>query len=144
MVSLLFPEAKIIHCRRNPLDNALSIYFQNFSWTHDYAVKLENIGKFYNLYDRLMRHWQKVVDIPIMTVQYEDMVEDKVAMSKKLIEFCGLEWDDKILDFHDSKRTVATASYDQVRQPIYKTSRERWKNYEKHLAPLIEALDVPF
>jgi tetratricopeptide (TPR) repeat protein len=144
VISLLFPEAKIIHCRRNPLDNALSIYFQNFTWTHDYAVDLERIGKFYNLYDRLMKHWQNVVDIPIMTVKYEDMVEDKAAMSKKLIEFCGLDWDDSILDFHDSKRAIATASYDQVRQPIYKTSRERWKNYEKHLAPLMDALDVPY
>ena len=144
VISLLFPEAKIIHCKRNPLDNALSIYFQNFSWTHDYAVRLETIGKFYNLYDRLMKHWEKVVDVPIMTVQYEDMVDDKTDMSKKLIEFCGLEWDDKILDFHDSKRAIATASYDQVRQPIYKTSRERWKNYEKHLGPLIEALEVEF
>lgn len=144
VISLLFPEAKIIHCKRNPLDNALSIYFQNFSWTHDYAINLESIGKFYNQYDRLMKHWESVVDVPIMTVQYEDMVEDKAALSKKLIEFCDLEWNDSILDFHDSKRAIATASYDQVRQPIYKTSRERWRNYEKHIAPLIGALDVEY
>ena len=79
-----------------------------------------------------------------MTCQYEDMVEDKVAISKKLIEFCGLEWDENILDFHDSKRAIATASYDQVRQPMYKTSRERWRNYEKHIQPLIDALDVEY
>jgi tetratricopeptide (TPR) repeat protein len=144
VISLLFPEAKIIHCKRNPLDNGLSIYFQNFSWNHDYAIGLERIGKFYNLYDRLMKHWEKVIDIPIMTVQYEDMVEDKAAMSKKLIEFCGLDWDEKILDFQDSKRAIATASYDQVRQPIYKTSRERWRNYEKHIQPLIDSLDVDY
>lgn len=144
LISLLFPEAKIIHCRRNPLDNGLSIYFQNFTWTHDYAIKLDRIGHFYNQYDRLIKHWENVIDIPIMTCQYEDMVEDKVAMSKKLIEFCGLEWDEKILDFQDSKRAIATASYDQVRQPMYKTSRERWRNYEKHIQPLIDALDVEY
>lgn len=144
VISLLFPEAKIIHCKRNPLDNGLSIYFQSFTWIHDYAVKLDRIGLFYNQYDRLMKHWESVVDIPIMTCNYEDMVEDKAGMSKKLIEFCGLEWDDKILDFQDSKRAIATASYDQVRQPMYKTSRERWRNYEKHIQPLIDALDVEY
>ncbi|MFC1772574.1 sulfotransferase [Pseudomonadota bacterium] len=141
VISLLFPEARIIHCRRDPLDNALSIYFQNFSWTHDYAVNLATIGRFYKVYERYMQHWEKVVDIPIMTVQYEDMVEDQETMSRQLIEFCGLEWDDQVLDFHGSERAIATASYDQVRQPIYKTSRERWRKYEKHLGPLIEALE---
>lgn len=141
VISLLFPDARIIHCRRNPLDNALSIYFQSFSWTHDYAINLADIGRFYKVYESFMRHWEKVVDIPIMTVQYEDMVEDQETISRKLIEFCGLEWNDKILDFHGSERAIATASYDQVRQPIYKTSRERWRNYEKHLGPLIEALE---
>jgi tetratricopeptide (TPR) repeat protein len=144
VISTLFPEAKIIHCKRNPLDTALSIYFQNFSWTHDYAIELERIGNFYNLYNRLMKHWEEVIDTPIMTCQYEDMVDDKAGISKKLIEFCGLEWDEKILDFQDSKRAIATASYDQVRQPMYKTSRERWKNYEKHIGPLIDALDFEY
>ena len=88
-----------------------------------------------------MQHWEKVVDIPIMTVQYEDMVENQEATSRKLIEFCDLEWSDEILNFHGSERAIATASYDQVRQPIYKTSRERWRNYETHLGPLIEVLE---
>ena len=140
-ISLLFPDAHIIHCRRDPLDNGLSIYFQNFSWTHDYATKLENIGRFYAIYDSLMKHWEKVVDIPILTVHYEEMVENQEAMSKKLLDFVGLEWDKRMLEFHRSERTVATASYDQVRQPIYKSSRERWRNYEKHLGPLKESLE---
>jgi tetratricopeptide (TPR) repeat protein len=144
VIALLFPQAKIIHCKRHPLDNGLSIYFQNFTWMHDYAVELSRIGEFYNQYDRLMKHWEDVIDVPIMTCQYEDMVDDKLAMSKKLIEFCELEWDEKILDFQDSGRAIATASYDQVRQPMYKTSRERWRNYEKHIGPLIDSLDVDY
>jgi hypothetical protein len=88
-----------------------------------------------------MKHWEGVVDIPIFTVQYEDVIEDQEAMSRKLLGFVGLEWDDSILNFHNSDRAVATASYNQVRQPIYKSSRERWKNYEKYLGPLKESLD---
>ncbi len=141
LISLLFPEARIIHCRRNPLDNGLSIYFQNFIWTHDYALDLADIGFFYSEYERIMKHWEDVIDIPIMTVQYEDMIEDQENMSRQILDFCGLAWDDSVMNFYDSKRDVATASYDQVRRPIYKTSKERWKNYEKHIEPLMDELN---
>lgn len=140
LISLLFPDARIIHCRRNPLDNGLSIYFQAFIWSHDYAADLSDIGFYYGEYDRIMRHWEEVIDIPIMTVQYEDIIGDQEGISRKLLDFCGLEWDESVLQFHDLKRSVATASYDQVRQPIYKTSQARWKNYTKHIRPLIDAL----
>jgi tetratricopeptide (TPR) repeat protein len=140
LINLLFPEARIIHCRRNPLDNGLSIYFQNFIWSHDYATDLKNIGIFYREYARLMRHWEQVADIPMMTVDYEDMIENTVAVSRRLVDFCGLEWNEAVTQFHAAKRSVATASYDQVRQPIYTTSRARWKNYEKYIGPLREAL----
>jgi len=140
LINLLFPKARIIHCRRNPLDTGLSIYFQNFVWTHDYATDLRNIGLFYNEYRRLMQHWEEVIDIPMLNVDYEDMIEDPEGSSRKILDFCGLEWQDSVMDFHKSGRTVATASFDQVRQPIYKTSRARWKNYEKHIGPLRDAL----
>ncbi len=140
LILLLFPHARIIHCRRNPLDTCLSIYFQDFVWSHDYACDLSDLGFHYGEYHRLMQHWERVVDIPMMTVQYEDMIADQEAASRRLLAFCGLEWDERVLAFHDSDRKVATASYDQVRQPIYQTSRERWRNYEHHLGPLIEAL----
>lgn len=142
LIALLFPGARIIHCRRNPMDTCLSIYFQNFIWSHDYATELANIGTFYKEYDRLMRHWEEVIDIPMMIVQYEDMIEDQEGMTRKLLEFCGLEWDDSLMNFHESERLVTTASYDQVRQPIYKTSKARWKNYARHLGPLKDALPV--
>lgn len=140
LISLLFPDARIIHCRRNPLDNCLSIYFQDFIWSHDYAVNLADIGFYYKEYERLMNHWKEVVDIPIMTIQYEDMLQDQEALSRKLLEFCDLEWDESVMKFYDSNRDVGTASYDQVRQPIYQSSKERWKNYEKHLSELKEVL----
>lgn len=140
LISILFPEAKIIHCRRHPLDNALSIYFQSFIWTHDYALDLGDIGFFYGFYDKLMGHWENVLGDRILTVQYEDMVDNQEAMSRKILEFCDLEWDESVLDFHKTERSVGTASYDQVRQPMYKTSKERWRNYQKHIQPLYDNL----
>jgi tetratricopeptide (TPR) repeat protein len=144
LIDLLFPEARIIHCRRNPLDNALSIYFQSFLWAHNYATDLANIGHFYNEYRRLMKHWGQVINIPMLHVDYEEVVEDSEAMSRKILEFCNLEWQDSVLDFHQTGRAVATASFDQVRQPIYKTSRERWKNYEQHIEPLRSAISPEY
>jgi len=140
LIMLLFPQARIIHCRRNPLDNGLSIYFQSFIWSHDYATSLDAIGKHYGEYDRIMRHWESVIDMPILTIQYEDMIADQQGMSRRLLEFCDLEWDDAVMKFHESERNVATASYDQVRQPMYQSSRARWKNYAGHLKPLKDAL----
>ncbi len=140
LISVLFPDARIIHCKRNPLDNCLSIYFQNFIWTHDYALDLADTGFFYSEYERIMQHWENVIENPILTVQYEDMVADQEAVSRKIFEFCDLEWDDSALDFHKTKRNVSTASYDQVRQPIYKSSMERWRNYYEHIRPLYDEL----
>ena len=141
LISLLFPNARIIHCRRNALDNCLSIYFQSFIWSHDYALDLADVGFYYNEHERLMSHWKEVIDIPILTVQYEDILQDQEAMSRKLLDFCGLEWDESVMKFYDSKRDVGTASYDQVRRPIYQSSKQRWKNYEKHIGSLINELD---
>jgi len=140
LISLLFPEARIIHCQRNALDNCLSIYFQSFIWSHDYALNLSDLGFYYKEHERLMKHWKEVVDIPILTVQYEDILQDQEAMSRKLLEFCDLEWDESVMKFYDSKRDVGTASYDQVRRPIYQSSKERWRNYETHLKPLMDEL----
>jgi len=140
LINLLFPDARIIHCRRNPLDNCLSIYFQNFLLSHNYATNLVNIGHFYNQYRRVMEHWEQVIDIPMLHVDYEDMVEDAEAMSRKILDFCNLEWQESVLDFHTTGRAVATASFEQVRQPIYKTSKARWKNYEQHIKPLIPSI----
>jgi hypothetical protein len=141
LIELLFPQARVIHCMRDPLDTCLSIYFQQFNKHHPYANSLEHLGRYYNQYLRMMEHWKKTLRIPVMDVKYEEMVDDPEATSRALIDFCELEWDDRCLRFHESKRVVTTPSYDQVRRPIYKKSVARWKKYEKHLGPLKAALN---
>jgi tetratricopeptide (TPR) repeat protein len=139
-IELLFPGARIIHCKRDPLDTCLSNYFQNFSSLLYYAYNLTNLGAFYKNYTRLMEHWQKAITLPMIEVQYEDMIADQEGGSRRIVEFCGLEWDEQCMNFHKADRYVATASYDQVRRPMYKSSVARWKNYEKYIGPLIDAL----
>lgn len=142
LIRLLFPNAPIIHCRRHPLDVCLSIFFQWFTEGHEYAYDLVDIGHRYAQYERLMEHWRSVLPGPMVEIQYEDLVADQEARSRELIAFCGLPWDDACLSFHKTERTVQTASNWQVRQPIYKTSRERWRNYERHLQPLMDQLGI--
>ncbi|MEJ2652679.1 MAG: tetratricopeptide repeat protein [Gammaproteobacteria bacterium] len=140
LIALLFPEARVIHCSRNPLDTCLSCYFQNFVEGNSYSNDLGHLGSYYRQYQRLMEHWAATLDIPMMEVRYEELVADHEAVSRAMIEFCGLDWDERVLRFHTTDRVVATASYDQVRRPLYKKSVERWKNYERGLSPLIDAL----
>lgn len=140
LINLLFPEARVIHCVRDPLDTCLSCYFQNFEYRHPYSEDLTSLGLYYREYQRLMEHWKSVLDIAFMEVRYEDLVADQEKISRELVAFCGLEWDEQCLRFYDTKRVVGTASHDQVRRPIYNRSIGRWKNYESHLGPLRAAL----
>ena len=140
LIELLFPQACIIHCTRDPMDTCVSCYFQYFLGRHDHTCDLAAVGGYYRQYQRLMAHWRETISLPMMEVSYEAMVEDQQGMTEKLLTFCGLEWDDNCLQFHKSGRAVSTASYDQVRQPIYRSSVQRWKHYEKHLGPLKAAL----
>lgn len=140
LIALLFPNAPIIHCKRDAMDNCLSIFFQSFAGEHPYAYNLNNLGHHYRQYERLMAHWHDVLPGRILDIQYEETIADPEYWSRKLIEHVGLEWDDACLAPHKLERTVKTASHWQVRQPIYKTSVARWKHYESHLKPLKEAL----
>lgn len=139
LIELLFPGARIIHCMRNPLDTCLSCYSQNFNG-HEYTHDLSHLGVFYREYQRLMQHWRSALRVPMLEVQYETLIEHTEQGSRRLIEFCGLPWDERCLRFYENERTVITASYDQVRRPIYKTSAERWRNYESYIGPLRTAL----
>ncbi len=140
LIALLFPNVKIIDTKRDPIDTCLSIFFQNFGDAHPYAFNLENLGFHYKQYPRLMRHWHAVLPGRILDISYEDTIADPEFWSRKLIAHVGLEWDDACLSPHKLERSVKTASHWQVRQPIYKTSVQRWKNYEEFLSPLIQAL----
>ena len=140
LIEILFPDARIIHCKRDPMDSCLSAYFQSFSRTHPYSYNLANLGAFYRQYEKLMLHWSEALTLPILEIQYEELVSNQETVTRGMVEYCGLNWDDRCLKFHENDRYVATASYDQVRRPLYNKSAGRWKNYERHLEPLRVAL----
>lgn len=142
LIELLFPNARIIHCMRNPLDSCLSCYFQDFFQRMDWCYDQKNLVVYYQGYEKLMQHWEQTLTIPIMNVSYEALVAGQESVSRNLIEFCGLEWNDDCLQFHKNRRFVPTASYDQIRQPIYTKSVDRWKNYASHIEPLRKILGV--
>lgn len=142
LIELVFPGARVIHCTRDPIDTCLSCYFQDFGGplNQGYTYDLHHLGWYYRNYVDLMEHWKSVSTLPIFEIRYEDMVANQEQMSRALIDFVGLEWDDACLEFHKSDRKVVTLSTQQVNQPIYTGSVRRWKNYEAHVGPLIEAL----
>ena len=141
LIALLLPAARIVHCRRDPLDTCLSCYFQHFGSPYEFAYDLDSLGAYYRDYEALMAHWGKVLPGAMLELQYEDLVADQEGVSREIVAFCGLEWDDRCLAFHDSPRPVRTASQWQVRQPLFTSSLGRWRHYEKHLGPLRAALE---
>jgi tetratricopeptide (TPR) repeat protein len=141
-ICALFPQARIIHCRRDPVDLCLSCYCQNFKWV-SYACSLEDLTLHYREYERLMDHWRAVLPLPIHEVGYEDLVARPEAVIREVIAACGLEWDSRCLAFHKNPRAVRTASKIQVRRPVYASSVGRWKRYERHLIALRNALAKP-
>jgi len=140
-IALLFPEARVIHCTRDPMDTALSCFFHHFYGDGmPFAYDLENLGAFYRQYCRMMNHWRSVLPLPIHEVNYERMVADPETHIRALVDFAGLDWAPDCLRFFETDRVVKTASLDQVRRPIYDTSVGRYRRYEQWLAPLTRAL----
>ncbi|MHC4381715.1 MAG: tetratricopeptide repeat-containing sulfotransferase family protein [Planctomycetota bacterium] len=141
LLAILFPQARIIHCRRHPLDTCLSC-FQTPLWptVHPYATDLEHLGVAYVTYEQLMRHWRDVLEIPLLEIRYEALVADQQGMTRRLLEFCGLDFDERCLRYYEVGGAVQTASYDQVNRPIYSSSVGRYRNFEKRLGPLKGAL----
>lgn len=143
LISMIMPRAKIIHIRRDPRDNGLSNYQQNFKAKHGglgYSFNLEKTARHLNDYHRMMRHWQAVLPVPMFEMTYEELVADQEGMTRQLLDFIGLDWSDSVRDFHKTERAVRTASVAQVRQKIYQSSKQKWRGYERHLAPLLDNL----
>lgn len=143
LISLLFPEARIIHCQRDPLDNAISQFSLLFQGAIEYSHDLFNLGAHYAEYQRLMAHWRTLMPERILDIRYEALVADHATETRRLLDFLQLPWNPDCLRFFESRRTVRTASDLQVRQPIYTTSIGRWKHYERHLEPLRRGLRWP-
>jgi Flp pilus assembly protein TadD len=140
LISLCLPGAKIIHCRRNPLDTCVSCWTKNFNDAHSYNRSLNDLGRYYAGYHDLMQHWREVLPVQILDIDYEDYTRDLEGTARKLVDFVGLEWDPACLEFYKLDRAVRTASQWQVRQPIYKSSVARWRNYMPFIQPLIDAM----
>lgn len=140
LINLLFPQARVIHCARSPLDTCVSCHTIQLGMAHAYSNDLSHLGHAYAEYRRLMEHWRGALDVPMMDVVYEEVVADIEAMARRIVEFAGLPWDDACLRFYEARRAITTASVDQVRKPIYNSSVGRWRRYEKHLGPLRDAL----
>ena len=141
LIHLLFPNAKVIHVNRNPVDTCLSCFTTWFKYGNDHTYDLAELGRYYLDYTGLMAHWRKILPSnALLDVYYEDLVTDTETQSRRIIEYCELEWNDACLGFHKNKRQINTASIMQARQPIYHSSIARWRSYEKFLEPLLDVL----
>jgi tetratricopeptide (TPR) repeat protein len=142
LIRLILPNARIVHTMRDPMDTCVSCYSKLFTEGVHFSYDLAELGRYYRRYSRLMSHWRSVLPAnSILDVSYEKVVEDIEGQSRRLIEYCGLPWDERCLDFNKNKRPVKTASAVQVRQPLYRGSIERWRRYEAGLGPLLHELE---
>ena len=143
LIHLALPDARIIHVKRDPLDTCFSCYTLMFAGDVGFAYDLGELGRYYKAYEALMDHWREVLPAGAMLeVQYEDLVNDLPGQARRIVEYCGLKWDERCLEFHKSSRVVVTASLYQVRQPVYKSSVGRAQAYAGHLGPLRKALGL--
>jgi len=140
LLSLALPNARFINTRRHPLDTCLSCYRQLFARGQPFTYDLLELGEYYLQYDRMMAHWHAVLPGRVLDVQYESVVADQEAQTRRLLDFCGLPWEDPCLRYYETERAIRTASSEQVRRPIYTSSMGLWRHYTRELAPLIEIL----
>jgi tetratricopeptide (TPR) repeat protein len=142
LIHSIFPNARFIYMRRNPWDTCLSCYFQKFALSLNFTMDLADLAHYFRQHTRLIEHWRSVLPPgTILDVPYEELVADQAGWTRKILDFLGLEWDERVIDFHNTKRTVATASFWQVRQKIYQNSVQRWRNYEKFVGWDLKDLD---
>ena len=141
-LKMILPKAKIIYCKRNPIDNCFSLYAHKFvDQNHGYCYNQEILGKYYNLHSNLMDHWLKIFKKEIFVLEHEKLLDNQEKVSRELVEYCGLDWESACLEFYKTEGQVQTASNEQVREPINKKSVAAWKKYEEFIQPLIKALN---
>lgn len=140
LISLALPNARFINTRRHPLDTCLSCYKQLFARGQPFTYDLTELGEYYLQYDRMMAHWHATLPGRVLDVQYESVVADQGTQTRRLLEFCGLPWEDACLRYYETERAIRTASSEQVRRPIYNSAIGVWRRYIRELAPLIEIL----
>jgi hypothetical protein len=143
LIHLALPNARIIHVRRNPIDNCLSCFSILFAAGQGYSYDLGELGRFWRAHEAIMQHWREVLPEGVMLeVQYEDLVADLETQARRIVAHCRLAWNDACLEFYKTERPVQTASVVQVRQPIYRSSIGRWEPYKAMLRPLLDALEI--
>lgn len=143
LIHKVLPQARIVYVRRDPVDNCLSCYFQDFANVANFTMDLSDLAHYYREHHRLISHWRSALpEGALLLVPYAELVADPEAWSRRIVEFIGLEWDPQCLEFHKTKRSVVTASKWQVRQPMYSSSVGRWRNYEKYIRPLLELREL--
>lgn len=140
LIKVILPNAKIIDARRHPMACCVSGFKQLWGEGQDFSYGLEEIGGYYKQYVRLMDHWESVLPGFVLRVQHEDVVDNLEAQVRRILDFCGLSFEDACLDFHKTERAIRTPSAEQVRQPIYRSGLDQWRNFEQHLDPLKRAL----
>jgi hypothetical protein len=141
LIHLALPQARLIHCQRDPADTCLSCFSTPFKTGLEFTYDLAKLGRYYVAYERRMAHWRSVLPAGVMLeVRYEDVVRNLEAEARRILAHCGLGWDEACLDFHKTDRPVATASAAQVRQPLYRSAVGRWQPYCEQLRPLLAAL----
>jgi tetratricopeptide (TPR) repeat protein len=143
LIHAVFPRARIIYVRRSAIDTCLSCYFQQFSTGVDFSTDLSDLAHYYRQHARLVAHWREVLPAgTLLEVRYEDVTGDQERSTRAILDFLGLEWDERCLDFRKTVRTVMTASFWQVRQEMYRRAGARWHNYRKYIRPLLTLRDL--
>jgi len=140
LIHLMLPNAKIIDARREPMACCFGNLKQLFAHGQEFTYSVEDIARYYRTYLELMRHWDAVLPGRVLRVQYEDVVADLEGNVRRLLDYCGLEFEPACVEFYRTERSVRTASSEQVRQPIYREALDQWRHYEPWLGPLRDAL----
>jgi hypothetical protein len=135
LIHLALPGARIIHLRRNPMDNCYAMYKTLFRAGYPFSYSLQDVGRYYIAYRRLMDHWRKTIPVAFLDVDYEAVIADQEGQTRRILDYCGLDWEDACLEFHRHSGPAATASAAQVRQPVYSSSVGLWRKYARQLAP---------